>query len=316
VLGNELKQMYSRGEVRRLLGISERQLRSWERLELTPSQSAFGFSDLVVLRTLVSLRANAVPVSQIRRVVEAMRRRWGGAENPLREFRMLAESGKIVVQLGRNRMEPVSGQLLLDFDQNEMKRLLAFPEVTASDDGEAQKREREAERWFQRGLELEQLAAPVDEVVAAYEKALEFNPNLTVALVNLGTLYFHVRTWTKAERYYQRALQVEPDYPLAHFNLGNLYDERGDRARALEHYLRALQCNPSYADAHYNVALLYQGFGQPLRAIHHWKTYLRLDPNSQWASIAKRQLDLLTRAMVQSARGGSRAGTGDESTRR
>jgi tetratricopeptide (TPR) repeat protein len=91
---------------------------------------------------------------------------------------------------------------------------------------------------------------------------------------------------------------VDPEYALAHFDLGNLFDERGDRARAMEHYLTAIRIAPAYADAHYNVALLYQASHQAMKAVRHWMTYLKLDPTSQWATIARRELNKLRDAAV------------------
>ena len=101
-----------------------------------------------------------------------------------------------------------------------------------------------------------------------------------------------------AERYYTLATEADPEYALAHFDLGNLCDECGDRGRALEHYLVALRISPNYADAHYNVALLYQGARQNMKAVRHWMAYLKLDPSSEWATIARRELDKLREAAV------------------
>ncbi len=159
--------------------------------------------------------------------------------------------------------------------------------------GEKHKSRREAELWFEKGLELEQTGAPMEQIIEAYQKAAEIDRTSAGALVNLGTVYFNARNWREAERHYRQALEVDPQYALAHFNLGNLFDERGNRAEALSHYLAALQIHPTYADAHYNVALLYQSIGQPLKAVGHWKLYLKLDPNSSWATIARRELGKL-----------------------
>ena len=94
------------------------------------------------------------------------------------------------------------------------------------------------------------------------------------------------------------ALDVDSEYALAHFNLANLYDERNQRDLALRHYLAALKIHPNYADAHYNIALLYQACGQALKAVRHWKVYLKLDPNSDWAIIARRELDKLRESTI------------------
>ncbi len=160
------------------------------------------------------------------------------------------------------------------------------------------KSRREAEQWFEKGLDLEQNGAPAEEVIAAYQKAAEIDPTSAGALVNLGTVYFNARDWRLAEQHYRKAVEVDPEYALAHFNLGNLYDERGDRSGALNHYLAAIRIHPRYADAHYNIALLYQSMGQPLKAVRHWKAYLSLDPSSAWAAIARRELAKIKEAAI------------------
>jgi tetratricopeptide (TPR) repeat protein len=284
--------------VRRLLPVSERQLRSWEKQEFIAPTECFGFSDVLALRTLVALRDSRIPAGEIRRTLSAIRSRMRDVANPLSEMKVYSDGRRIRVQFEGRRMEAKTGQLLLDFDQAEMSRLLSFPGRDHSGDSDpvistgagAHSRRAEAESWFERGLQLEQEGAPLDEVIGAYQKALSIDPTSAGALVNLGTVYFNARAWREAERYYRDALAADPEYALAHFNLGNLFDEMGDRARALHHYQTALRLNANYADAHYNIALLYQCVNQPLKAVRHWKAYLKVDPGSSWAAIARREL--------------------------
>jgi tetratricopeptide (TPR) repeat protein len=296
------KQAYSRDEVCRLLGVSKRQLKSWEQQNFLSTSGSFTFSDILALRTLMGLRENKVPAAQIRKVVAAVRARLKEVRNPLTELKIFAHGKKIQVQFAGQKMEAISGQLLLDFDAAEISKLLSFPEKAAEPKpAKSPKARREAEHWFEKGLEMEQAGAPVEDVIAAYKKASEIDPTSAGALVNLGTVYFNSRDWREAERYYRKAVEVDPEYALAHFNLGNLYDERGNRQVALAHYLAALRIQPSYADAHYNVALLYQSDRQALKAVHHWKLYLKLDPNSAWAAIARRELAKLKESTIVQA---------------
>lgn len=252
--------------------------------------------ELLALRTLVKLRSDRVPPLQIRRALTALSKKLKHIENPLTELKLYADGKKVRVEIDGKAMDAESGQLMLNFDQVELRRMLAFP---VKDPG-AEDRERRAtaERWFQRGLELEQTGSAMENVVEAYEKAIELDPNSAGALVNLGTIHFNGRDFTKAKGFYERALIVDPEYALAHFDLANLYDERGDRAKAVEHYQAALRIAPNYADAHYNLALLYQGTNQPMRAVRHWTSYLKLDPASHWANIARRELAKLREAAV------------------
>jgi tetratricopeptide (TPR) repeat protein len=286
------KQAYSREEVRRLLDVSERQLRSWEKQKFVSASGSFNFSDMLALRTLLGLRNSKIPATQIRKALDALRARLRDVHNPLTELKIYSRGKKIQVQFAGQRMEPISGQLLLDFDEAEISKLLSFPGQTTREHPSARKHKSRiaAEHWFEKGLELEQTGAPMEDIIEAYRKASEIDPTSAGALVNLGTVYFNARNWREAEQHYRKALEVDSHYALAYFNLGNLYDEKGDRSEALAHYLSAIRFQSNYADAHYNVALLYQSTGQPLKAMGHWKLYLKLDPNSSWAAIARREL--------------------------
>src|SRR5699024_2042032 len=119
-------------------------------------------------------------------------------------------------EVAGQHMEPISGQLLFNFDQKELRRLLSFPVKTKAD----QKAQKEAaERWFQKGLELEQTGAPIEQAIEAYETAIKLDGSSAGAFVNLGTIFFNGKIWKKAEFYYRRALEIDPNYPLAHFNI-------------------------------------------------------------------------------------------------
>ena len=294
--GSAPRQAYSREEARRLLNVSERQLRSWERQQLIPSAAVYGFRELVALRTLIKLRRDRVPAAQIKQALAALAQKLRHIEDPLTELRLYTDGKKIHVEVEGRAMEAVSGQLLLDFDRNELKRLVEFKAKDEWQSGREQRKE--AERWFQRGLELEQAGAPADQVITAYETSLRLDPKSAGTLVNLGTIHFNARNWAEAERCYRAALEADPTYALAHFDLANLYDERGERNKALEHYEAALLISPHYADAHYNLALLYQGSNQPMKAVHHWTRYLKLDPNSHWSTIARQELAKLRRTTI------------------
>ncbi len=212
-----------------------------------------------------------------------------------RDIQVYKEGRRILIQIGKQRMEPASGQLLFDFAEEEINKLLQLP---ASKKGGAHIAERlrsklEADQWFERGLELEQTGAPYEQIIEAYQKAAELDPQSAGALVNLGTVFFNGHAWADAEAQYKKAIALDPGYALAHFNLGNLYDERGDSQSALHHYQEALKQYAQYADAHYNLALLYQSMRDNLSAMRHWRAYLKLDPKSNWSQIARRELEKL-----------------------
>jgi tetratricopeptide (TPR) repeat protein len=287
------KEAYSRADVRRQFGISERQLKSWEREDLIPAVETYSFSDLISIQTLLKLREHHIRSRQIGRALVSLRQKLNWVKQPLSELRIVSDGRKIAVHVAGQKMEAISGQILFDFDASSLGVVAAFPERTRP-----ASRIREAEAWFQKGLELEETGAPVEQAIEAYRQALEMNPEAAGALVNLGTICYRQRKLTEAETYYRDAIEADPDYPLAHFNLGNLYDEQGRLDEAFRYYRRALGLSPNYADAHFNLALLCERTGDNLKAVHHWKAYLKLDASGQWADIARRQLDRLRQATL------------------
>jgi tetratricopeptide (TPR) repeat protein len=287
------KEEYSRADVRRKFGLSERQLRNWERQRLIPAAISYTFSDLIAFQTLIKLRENKVSSREISRALESLREKLGWVKQPLSELRVVSDGGRIAVHLSGQKMEAISGQILFDFDATELGGIRSFPERKPKIN-----RTRESEVWFQKGLELEEAGAPVEDAVDAYRKVLEFNPGAAGALVNLGTIYYRLRKFEEAEKYYLAAIEADAGYPLAQFNLGNLYDEQGRNPEAFDFYRRALALNPHYADAHFNLALLCERQGDALKAVHHWKAYLKLDNSGQWAEIARRQLQRLRHAVL------------------
>lgn len=291
------KEEYSRADVCRQFGLSERQLRSWERQALIPAAEQYTFSDLIAIQTLIKLRENRIQPRQINRALESLREKLEWVKQPLSELRIVSDGKRIAVHLAGQKMEALTGQILFDFEASGLAGVKSFPEPKRE-----ATRLRESEAWFQKGLDLEESGAPVEEAVEAYKKALEMNPAAAGALVNLGTIAYRLLRFAEAEEYYKEAIAADPQYPLAQFNLGNLYDERGRTPEAFHHYRRALELNPNYADAHFNLALLCERAGEPLKAVYHWKAYLKLDKSGQWAEIARRQLDRLRQLTVVESR--------------
>lgn len=289
------KQSYSREEVCRLLAVAPSVLETWEKQGLIERQSAYIFRDLIALRTLLELRRKRFRPERIRKAVDALRERLRHIRNPLTELKILSDGRQLSVVVEGQKLDAISGQMLLDFDREEINRLLKFPGESARSGAI---RKQESQRWFERGLDLEMAAAPPPQVIAAYQRAIEFDDSNWSAHVNLGTTYFNLKDWPHAETHYKKALELNPRYALAHFNLGNLYDEGGDWEQALEHYIIALQIQPDYGDAHFNLALLYQSHGEALKAVRHWRAYLKTDATGYWAGIARRELAKLREGAI------------------
>ena len=288
------QEEYSRADIRRQFGVTERQLRTWEERHLIEPSETYTFSDLIALQTIVKLREQRIPVRRIGQAIQSLRSKLDWVKEPLSELRIVSDGRHINVHVAGQKMEAISGQILLDFEASSLAGIRSFPDQKSTAN-----RMRESEQWFQRGLDLEETGAPIEDAVAAYRKVLEFNPSAAGALVNLGTIYYRQRKFAEAEKYYVDAIAADPGYPLAQFNLGNLFDEQGRVGEALDHYRRALALNANYADAHFNLALLCERTGDAMKAVLHWKAYLKLDSAGQWAEIARKQLERLRQTVIR-----------------
>jgi tetratricopeptide (TPR) repeat protein len=291
---------FARKDVCRLLQIENRQLRTWERQKLIPELAVYKFRDLLKLKRLIKLRSEHVHPGQIRKAMQSLEAYLKDSPDLSEDVQVYKDGRRVRIKIGKQKMEPASGQLLFDFDQEELSKLLHLPtsQKNAIKIAERLKNKLEADQWFERGLELEQTGAPYEQIIAAYQRAAELDPKSAGALVNLGTVFFNGHAWSDAEQQYLKAIEIDPAYALAHFNLGNLYDEQNDSENALIHYLEALRLNPHYADVHYNLALLYQGLRDIMSSLRHWRAYLKLDSTTAWAQIARRELKKLEAATV------------------
>jgi len=126
-----------------------------------------------------------------------------------------------------------------------------------------------------------------DEAAAAYRKALEVNPYLVAALINLANIHYSHDELAEAQALYERAIGLESDFFEAHFNLGNIYHDLGRFPEAQGCYLEALRLNPYFADAHFYLAVTFEKMGQSQDARPHWRAYQQLAPQGEWVELAK-----------------------------
>jgi tetratricopeptide (TPR) repeat protein len=129
--------------------------------------------------------------------------------------------------------------------------------------------------------------AHYDDAMSAYRRALEIDPYLVPALINLANIHYARDEIVEAQALYERAIALEPDVFEAHFNLGNILHDLGRYNAAQHAYHNALRLNPGYADAHFYLAVTLEKNGQSHEARPHWRAYQQLAPNGEWVDLAK-----------------------------
>lgn len=276
---------FSPEDVQRILGLTGKQLEYWDRLRLVSPREEkgdrfYGFRDLIGLRTVKQLIEQGVPANRLQRALVALREKLSKVQAPLAELRVLSDGKDILVEKNGARLEPVSGQFVLNFETRELGekvRVMVGPQRDVGD-------------WIATALEFESYETSRAQAIDAYEHALRADPQSLDALINCGTLHYEDGNLRKASELFQRALQVDPENALAHFNLGSVLEEVGRLEAARLHLRDAVRLDPNYSDAHYNLAFVCEKLGAFPEARQHWQSYIRLDPASPWCSYARERL--------------------------
>jgi tetratricopeptide (TPR) repeat protein len=128
--------------------------------------------------------------------------------------------------------------------------------------------------------------AHFEEAAAAYRRALEIDPYLVPALINLANIHYARDEIAEAQALYERAIALEKDVFEAHFNLGNIFHDLARYPEAQACYRDALGLNPTFADAHFYLAVALEKNGQSTDARPHWRAYQQLAPNGEWVHLA------------------------------
>lgn len=223
-------------------------------------ETYYAFPDLAVIRQADEALAAGATFRAVLRHLLASR-----AGQLTLDFRLEAPPAK-VLQLKRRELPPLAA--LMDpaprHPSSSAEQL--FVDASLLDDGDP---------------------AHVEDAARAYRRALEIDPFLVPALINLANLHYARDELAEAHALYERAIALEPDVFEAHFNLGNIFHDLGRYPEAQGCYRDALTLNPTYADAHFYLAVTLEKNGQSHEARPHWRAYQQLAPDGEWVDLAK-----------------------------
>jgi tetratricopeptide (TPR) repeat protein len=273
---------YCRADVLRILRITPRQFLQWQKAGLVAASDTYSFVDLLKLKKVRDLASKKVRPAVIRQSLQAMQKQVAGMENPLVEAGTFSTGTRVAFRHEGKAFDPIAGQFVMDFSPTD--RVVLAQHVAPIRILET------ATEYFARGVALEEDPASYKDALAAYHKVIDIEPQHAPAHINLGTLYYNLQDYGKAEQHYRKAIDADPRYALAYFDLANVLDETGRLQEAIRIYKTALQLAPTYADAHYNLALAYEKVREYRKALHHWRTYIGLDRSSAWSAHARSQI--------------------------
>lgn len=259
----ELTDLSARDVLARYPVLREDHLRYLEKLGLIRPAArggsrVYGFSDLTVLRQTAAGLAEGRPFRSVVRALEAERH----GQLTL-DFRLDAEPARVIALSPRAQSQDEHGGPT----QAEIGRAEAlFAEASALDTGSEEQMEQAAE---------------------LYRKALEADPFLVAALINLGNIHYARSRLAEALALYEQACQIAPEFFEAHYNLANVLHDLGRLSEAADAYRAALELDPSHPDAHFYLAVTLEKMERSAEARPHWQSYQRLAPDGAWAALAR-----------------------------
>ena len=285
-------EVFTPREVCKLLGLTVARLRSLDKADIvSPSglrdgKRAYTFQDLIALRATHDLLAKHVKIRDVARAIGALRSTLPRVTRPLQELRIVSDGRRVVVRADGSVFEPVSGQMVLDFQVGALREDV----VRVLRPHASREQAKTAYDLYAQASGLDEDPATFDDAERLYRRALELDPHLAIALTNLGNIRFRRNDEQGAVDLYMRALELDDRQPEAHYNLGYVMLERGESRRAVHYFERALAADPRFSDAHFNLAMAYEQIGERAKARPHWKRYLEIEPTGTWADIAREHL--------------------------
>ena len=267
---------YSVREVSELLGITPRQIRSFVADGvLTPAvgdrgKYLFSFRDLVFLRAAADLMHEGVRPGRIHAAMRELADQLP-EEASLTEATLDVVGRQVVVKIDDDVWEPESGQTLFDLEVGAIaERAIELSATRTTGRPQAAS----AYDWYAHADDVE--ASDPAAAEDAYRRAIELDPGLVEAHLNLGRLLHAGGAVREALDEYRAALDIGGDDAITWFNIGVASHDLGDADAAIRAYERALELSPRFSDARYNLASLHEERGDVSLALQHLRAYKEL----------------------------------------
>ena len=276
-------EVFRTAEVARILGVAPARVRGIVRAGLCrPTRHGraleFSFQDLVLLRAAHGLLRADISPRRVRHALSELATQLP-PDRPLSGVRIYADGRRVVARDGGTAWQPDSGQVVFAFEVDELarvaRRVVPVGRRSSRQPARAPQRAHNALAWFERALARERrgdLAGACD----AYRHALELDPGMADAHINLGRLLQEQGDTAEAARLYHLAIACTPEDPVAHYNLAIVLEDQRHFAAAVAHYQKALAYDPEFADAHFNLGRLFDRLGRHSDAIRHLLSYKKL----------------------------------------
>jgi len=84
----------------------------------------------------------------------------------------------------------------------------------------------------------------LEESIVAFHKSIELNGDFEISQNNLGVVYLDgIGDPKESIKYFKRAIEINPNYTLAYFNIARAYQSIDDKSHAAEYYQMTMDLN-------------------------------------------------------------------------
>lgn len=261
---SDAREVTTRDVLARYPPLREDQLRYLEKWGLvrparTSAGRSYGFADLTVIRQTASALAAGRPFRAVVRQLEAERHGQLAFD-----FRIDAAPARVIALTPRQRPAPPESGGPSETDISKAEALFLEASSLETDDPDQ-----------------------AEHAETLYRRALESDPYLVAALINLGNLHYARNRLAEALALYEQAISLAPDYFEAHYNRANVLHDAGRFDEAAETYEAALALDAEHADAHFYLAVTLEKLERSADARPHWEIYQSLAPDGAWAELAR-----------------------------
>ena len=275
---------FSPEDVQRIVGLTRKQLDHWDRLRLVSPQIDEGtryydFRDLIGLRTVKQLLEKGVSANRLQRALSALNEKLSQVKLRFRNSAFSRMAKTFLWSKATARLEPLSGQFVLNFETRELDESVRFIAQRSADDWLAMALSYEADKKTRakaiecvrplRGCRSQECRR-TSELRDALLRGRKFRESRGL---------FPARSWPLT-----RKIRWRISISAASWRKWANWKRRG------RHLRQAVLLDPSYSDAHYNLAFVCEKLQAFAEAREHWQVYVQLDPVGPWAGYARQRL--------------------------
>ena len=123
----------------------------------------------------------------------------------------------------------------------------------------------------------------ITEAFEYYKQAVDLNPRLIHAHVNLISIYGMREDFIQAEKHYRAAIELNPDLAEVNYNYGLVLTQQRRYAEAEEAFRRAIRSNPYFADAYNNLGAVLEAQGEFDKAEQSFRQAIENNPDHREA---------------------------------